>query len=97
VGRRNIKAGILDRRSHAISTLAHRGVRQPHRVKMILVRLDSGKINFNIDNVRVDAVHSGTKGLKEHNFLSDKWLEYSIAAGPERERSFFTAYRQGKL
>jgi hypothetical protein len=42
-------------------------------MEVVFGRLDSRKIDFNIDNMGVDAIHCATKGLKEHNLLTGGW------------------------
>jgi len=52
--------------ARAVTALAHSGVRQTHGVKVALIRLDSREVNFDIDDVCVDAVDSGAEGFEKH-------------------------------
>ena len=53
---REVVARCLQRGAHAIAALAHRGVRQTDGVEVILVALDAGAIDLNLDDVGIDPV-----------------------------------------
>ncbi len=64
--RRNIEAGVLDRRPHPVATLPHRRIRQPHRAEYLFVQLDPGEVDFDIDDVCVDSIHCRATCCEEH-------------------------------
>jgi len=66
VGGRQRKAGVADRCANTIAAFAHGSVRQSDSRKALLRLLDAGEIHLNINDVRIDTVHSSTQRLEEH-------------------------------
>ena len=66
VGGRQRKAGVADGRANTIAALAYRSIRQSNGRKALFRHLDAGKIHLNIDDVRIDAIHSSTQRLEKH-------------------------------
>jgi hypothetical protein len=58
VGRRHVEPGVLDGGADAVAALAHGGVGQADGMEVILVGLDSGEVDLDVDDVRVNAVDS---------------------------------------
>jgi hypothetical protein len=67
VCRRDIVAGILQRRPNALAALAHRRIRQPDRHEVVAVIQPYARdIDLDLDDIGIDAVHSGAESLEEH-------------------------------
>ncbi len=72
----HVEARVLDGSAHTVAAFAHRGVGQAHGVKVVLIGLDSREVDFDIDDVRVDAIDSGAESFEEHK--SQGWcVEYT--------------------
>ena len=65
VRRRHVEAGVLDGGAHAVAAFAHGGVGQADGVKVIFLGL-CRRVDFDVDDVRVDAVDSSAEGFEEH-------------------------------
>ena len=56
--------------ARAVAALAHGGVGEADRVEMILIGLDAGAVDLDLDDVGVDAVDGGAESFIEHGFVS---------------------------
>ena len=66
-GRRNVVAGVLQRRADTLAALAHRRVGQSNGDELALfIRLEMGDIDLNLDQVGVDAIHGRAECLVKH-------------------------------
>ena len=66
VGGRNVVAAILQSRANALAALPHRGIGQADGGEVVLVGFYRRNIDFNLNQVRVDAIDGGAKCLVEH-------------------------------
>src|ERR1700752_3219542 len=66
---RDVEAGIFYSGAHAVAALAHGGVGQADGVELFVVGFDPGEIDFDIDDVRIDAVHSSAESLEKHRVI----------------------------
>ncbi len=62
----NQVAGVLDGGANAVAALAHGGVGQADGVEVVLIGNDTAVVDFDIDQVGVDAVDGCAEGLEEH-------------------------------
>jgi hypothetical protein len=69
VGGRNIAAAVFERGANAIAALAHGGVGQADGVEVILVRFYAGDVDFDFDDVGVNAVNGSAQSFIEHRGL----------------------------
>jgi hypothetical protein len=63
---RNQVAGVLDGGADAVAALAHCGVGQADGVKVVLIGDHAAVVDFNIDEVGVDAVNGRAEGFEKH-------------------------------
>ena len=63
---RDVVAAVLQRGADAVAALAHGGVGQADRVEVVLIALDAGAVDFDLDNVGIDAVDGGAESFVEH-------------------------------
>ncbi len=66
VRRRHVEPGVLDGGADAVAALAHGGVGQADGMEVILIGLDSGEVDLDVNDVRVNAVDSSAEGFEEH-------------------------------
>ena len=65
-GGRKVEAGVLDGGADAVAALADGGVGQADDAEGLLLLLDSGEVDFYIDQVRVDPVDRSAARLEQH-------------------------------
>lgn len=62
----NVVTAVFQRSPDPVSAFAHRRIRQPNRMEMILVRLDAGAIDLHLNDIGVDAIDRGAECLIKH-------------------------------
>ncbi len=67
-GGRNQVAGVFDGGADAVAALAHGGVGESDGVEVVLIGNDTALVDFDIDQVGINAVDGSAKGLEEHGF-----------------------------
>ena len=65
-GGRKVEAGVPDGGADAVAGFADGGVGEADGAEGFLLLLNSGEVDFYIDDVRVDAVDRGAAGLEQH-------------------------------
>jgi len=55
----DVVAAILQSRPHTVAAFSNRRVWQTYGVEMIFIGLDPGNVDFDFDNVGIDAVDCG--------------------------------------
>ena len=78
MGRRDVVAAVLQRGADAVAALADCGIGQADGVKVVLVGLDAGAVDFHLDDVGVDAVDGGAEGLVEHGCSGREILRAAV-------------------
>ena len=66
VGGGNVVAAVLQRGADAVAALADGGVGQADGVEVVLIALDAGAVDFDLNDVGVDAVDGGAESFIEH-------------------------------
>ncbi len=66
VGGRNVVAAVLERGADAVAAFADGGVGQADGVEVVLIALDAGAVDFDLNDVGVDAVDGGAESFIEH-------------------------------
>ena len=77
VGGRDVVAAVLERGADAIAAFADGSVGQVDGVEVILVALDAGAVDFDLNNVGVDVVDRGAESFVEHGAGSVKSPRFS--------------------
>jgi hypothetical protein len=62
----NVVSAIAQGGAYAVAALADGGIGQADGVEMVVVGLDPGDVDLDLDDVGVDSVDYGAKGLVEH-------------------------------
>src|SRR5208337_3022997 len=63
---RDVVAAVLQRRADAFAALANRGVGQADRGEGVVLGLDGGDINLDLDEAGIDAIYGSADCLIEH-------------------------------
>jgi len=63
---RDVVAAVLERGADAVAAFADSCVGQADGVKVVLVALDAGAVDFDLNNVGIDAVDGGAESFVEH-------------------------------
>jgi hypothetical protein len=63
VGGGNIVAAIFQRGADAVAALTDRGVGQADGVEVVLIALDAGAVDLDLDDIGIDAIDCGAKSL----------------------------------
>ena len=75
---RNVVAAVFQGGADAVAAFADGGVGQADGVKVVLVGLDAGAVDFYLDDVGVDAVDRGAEGLVEHGCSGQDSLRAAV-------------------
>ena len=65
-GGRDVEAGVLDGGADAVAAFAHGGVGQADGVEVIFIGDHAAIVDFDVDEVGVDAVDGGAESFEEH-------------------------------
>ena len=76
---RDVVAAVLQRGADAVAAFAHGGIGQADGVEVVLIALDAGAVDFDLNDVGVDAVDGGAESFVKHG-------EKNPASRKEREK-----------
>lgn len=62
----NVVAAVFQRGADAVTALADLGVGQADGVEVVLIALDAGAVDLDLDDVGIDAVTRGAESFVEH-------------------------------
>ena len=91
VSGRNVVAGILQRRANPLAALANGGIGQAHGREVVFTKLHARNIDFDIDQIGVDAVNGGGKCLEEHKSAKRERLSVPHPAHPPYATGHFAS------
>ena len=63
---RDVVAAVFQRGADAVAALADSGVWQADGVEVVLIALDAGAVDLDLDDVGIDAVNGGAESFVEH-------------------------------
>jgi hypothetical protein len=66
VGGGEVEAGVADGGADAVAGFTDGGIGEADGVEVVILRFDSGEIDFDVNDVGVDAVDRGAEGFEEH-------------------------------
>jgi hypothetical protein len=66
VRRRDVVAAVFQRGADAVAALADGGIGQADRGEVVLITLDAGAVDLDLDDVGIDALNRGAERFVEH-------------------------------